>query len=57
VTWTIADQVQARNEFEDWWAGQPDIEIDNPVEWYAKDLAAQAWLAACEWTSSLRGDD
>jgi hypothetical protein len=58
MTFTTGDRVQAWSEFLRWWAARLD-ESENPAvdEYYARDLAGRAWLAACEWTSTLRGDD
>lgn len=53
---TPGDAEQAATQFDVWWR-ERDTERPAQDDYYAHDVAAAAWLAACQWCDGLRGDD
>ena len=50
------ERMEAWGAFQRWWHSHID-EASSPAVDEAEDVAAAAWLAACEWAWSLRSDE
>ncbi len=54
MTFTTEDRVQAWTAFLEWWHSQYSPREEPDAE--ARQTAGAAWIAACQWSDTLRSD-